>query len=75
VVHPVKRHRWRIRDPDGLERVLLSFPPRRHRALDNLIPPGILGYLVSGPMTESGGAWIASIVAEYLLFKGPILDT
>jgi hypothetical protein len=26
-------------------------------------------------MTESGGAWIASIVAEYLLFKGPILDT
>ena len=33
----------------------------------NLILPGIFPYLVTGMVTASGGAWNATIVAEYLL--------
>jgi NitT/TauT family transport system permease protein len=35
-----------------------------------LILPGIFPYLVTGLVTASGGAWNASIVAEYFHFKG-----
>jgi NitT/TauT family transport system permease protein len=35
-----------------------------------LILPGIFPYLVTGMVTASGGAWNASIVAEYFHFKG-----
>jgi NitT/TauT family transport system permease protein len=35
----------------------------------NLILPGIFPYLVTGLVTASGGAWNASIVAEYFRFK------
>jgi NitT/TauT family transport system permease protein len=34
-----------------------------------LIMPGIFPYLVTGLVTASGGAWNASIVAEYFRFK------
>lgn len=40
-----------------------------------LILPGIFPYLVTGLVTASGGAWNASIVAEYIHFKGGILKT
>ncbi len=40
-----------------------------------LILPGIFSYLVTGLMTASGGAWNASIVAEYFHFKGQICTT
>ena len=35
-----------------------------------LILPGIFPYFVTGMVTASGGAWNASIVAEYFNFKG-----
>lgn len=40
-----------------------------------LILPGIFPYLVTGLVTASGGAWNASIIAEYFHFKGQIFST
>ncbi|HXY02470.1 MAG TPA: ABC transporter permease subunit [Terriglobales bacterium] len=40
-----------------------------------LILPGIFPYLVTGLVTASGGAWNASIIAEYFHFKGQIYST
>src|SRR5450755_4331387 len=40
-----------------------------------LILPGIFPYLVTGLVTASGGAWNASIVAEYFHFKGHTYST
>jgi NitT/TauT family transport system permease protein len=39
-----------------------------------LILPGIFPYLVTGMVTAAGGAWNASIVAEYFHFKGRTLQ-
>jgi NitT/TauT family transport system permease protein len=40
-----------------------------------LILPGIFPYLITGLVTASGGAWNASIIAEYFNFKGHIYTT
>ena len=40
-----------------------------------LILPGIFPYLITGLVTASGGAWNASIVAEYFHFKGRTYTT
>jgi NitT/TauT family transport system permease protein len=40
-----------------------------------LILPGIFPYLVTGMVTASGGAWNASIIAEYFHFQGKIVST
>jgi NitT/TauT family transport system permease protein len=40
-----------------------------------VILPGIFPYLVTGLVTASGGAWNASIIAEYFQFKGNVLQT
>jgi NitT/TauT family transport system permease protein len=40
-----------------------------------LILPGIFPFLVTGMITASGGAWNASIVAEYFHFKGSTYST
>jgi NitT/TauT family transport system permease protein len=40
-----------------------------------VILPGIFPYLITGLVTASGGAWNASIVAEYFHFKGQVLQT
>lgn len=40
----------------------------------HLILPGIFPYLVTGMVTASGGAWNASIVAEYFHFQGRIVE-
>jgi len=39
----------------------------------HLILPGIFPYLVTGMVTASGGAWNASIIAEYFHFQGRIV--
>ena len=41
----------------------------------HLILPAIFPYLVTGMVTASGGAWNASIVAEYFHFQGRIVST
>jgi NitT/TauT family transport system permease protein len=40
-----------------------------------LILPSIFPYLITGAITASGGAWNASIVAEYVHFGGETLQT
>ncbi len=40
-----------------------------------VILPGIFPYLVTGLVTASGGAWNASIVAEYFHFKDRVMST
>jgi NitT/TauT family transport system permease protein len=40
-----------------------------------LILPGIFPYLVTGMVTASGGAWNASIVAEYFRFSDKLFTT
>ena len=40
-----------------------------------LILPALFPYLVTGMITASGGAWNASIVAEYVNFGGKIHST
>ena len=40
-----------------------------------LILPAIFPYLITGMVTASGGAWNASIVAEYFHFQGKIVST
>jgi NitT/TauT family transport system permease protein len=50
----------------------------RFRRLDRwrtVILPGIFPYLVTGLVTASGGAWNASIIAEYFQFKGQVMST
>jgi NitT/TauT family transport system permease protein len=37
--------------------------------------PGVFPYLVTGWVTAAGGAWNASIVSEYVTFKGKVLST
>jgi NitT/TauT family transport system permease protein len=40
-----------------------------------LLLPGIFPYLITGFVTASGGAWNASIVAEYFHFHGRTITT
>jgi NitT/TauT family transport system permease protein len=40
-----------------------------------LLLPGIFPFLITGLVTASGGAWNASIVAEYFRFKGQTFST
>ncbi len=40
-----------------------------------LFLPGIFPYLITGFITASGGAWNASIVAEYFHFQGKTMST
>lgn len=40
-----------------------------------LVLPGIFPYLVTGFLTAAGGAWNASIVAEYFSFRNQTLST
>jgi NitT/TauT family transport system permease protein len=50
----------------------------RFKRLDRwrtVILPGIFPYLLTGLVTASGGAWNASIIAEYFHFKGQVLST
>ncbi len=41
----------------------------------SLYLPAVFPYLVTGWVTAAGGAWNASIVAEYVTFKGEVLTT
>lgn len=40
-----------------------------------LFLPALFPYLITGAITASGGAWNASIVAEYVVFSGETLQT
>ena len=61
--------------PADLKEAASAFGFRRLDRWRFLILPGIFPYLVTGLVTASGGAWNASIIAEYFDFKGQILST
>jgi NitT/TauT family transport system permease protein len=56
--------------PTDLKEAANVFGIERWDRWRKLILPGIFPYLVTGLVTASGGAWNASIVAEYFHFKG-----
>jgi len=60
--------------PTDLKEAAEVFRFRRLDRWRNLILPGIFPYLVTGMVTASGGAWNASIVAEYFHFQGKIVE-
>jgi NitT/TauT family transport system permease protein len=61
--------------PTDLKECCSVFRVRGFERWKKLILPGIFPYLVTGMVTASGGAWNASIVAEYFHFKGQIYTT
>jgi NitT/TauT family transport system permease protein len=61
--------------PTELREAASVFRFRSLQQWTTLILPGIFPYLVTGLITASGGAWNASIVAEYFHFQGNTLMT
>ncbi|MFN7995614.1 MAG: ABC transporter permease subunit [Bryobacteraceae bacterium] len=61
--------------PSDLREVADVFRFNEWERWRTVILPGIFPYLVTGMVTASGGAWNASIVAEYFHFKGQTLAT
>ena len=61
--------------PTDLKEAASVFGIRGWERWRKLILPGIFPFLVTGMITASGGAWNASIVAEYFHFKGQIYST
>jgi NitT/TauT family transport system permease protein len=61
--------------PTDLKEVATLYRFSRIDRWKKLILPGIFPYLITGMVTASGGAWNASIFAEYFLFKGRTLTT
>ena len=59
--------------PTDLKEAAEVFHFTRMERWRRLILPGIFPYLVTGLLTASGGAWNASIIAEYFHFRGRIL--
>jgi NitT/TauT family transport system permease protein len=60
--------------PTDLKEATSVFRFKRWERWRRLILPAIFPYLVTGLVTASGGAWNASIVAEYFHFNGQTLS-
>ncbi len=61
--------------PSDLKEVSGLFRFNSLQRWTTLILPGIFPYLITGLVTASGGAWNASIVAEYFHLHGQTLST
>ena len=61
--------------PTDLKEVATLFRFSKVERWKKLILPGIFPYLVTGMVTASGGAWNASILAEYYTLGGRTLTT
>jgi NitT/TauT family transport system permease protein len=61
--------------PSDLKEVATLFHFSRWQRWKVVILPGIFPYLVTGLVTASGGAWNASIIAEYFHLKDRTLQT
>ena len=61
--------------PTDLKEATEVFRFTRRERWRRLILPGIFPYLVTGLVTAAGGAWNASIVAEYFHLKGQTIST
>ena len=60
--------------PTDLQEAARSYRLKGWRRFRALLLPGVFPYLVTGWVTAAGGAWNASIVAEYVTFKGQTLQ-
>lgn len=56
--------------PSDLKEVCQVFHMSRVQRWRKLLLPAIFPYLITGFVTASGGAWNASIIAEYFRFRG-----
>jgi NitT/TauT family transport system permease protein len=61
--------------PQDLDYTTLLLQLKRCERWRTLILPALFPYLVTGMITASGGAWNASIVAEYVTFGGQTRST
>ncbi len=61
--------------PNDLKEVATLFRFSRWERWKTVILPGIFPFLITGMVTASGGAWNASIFAEYFPVDGKILTT
>jgi NitT/TauT family transport system permease protein len=61
--------------PTELKEVCSLYRFSRIERWRKLILPAIFPYLITGLVTASGGAWNASIIAEYFHLKGKIFST
>ena len=61
--------------PEDLKEVCDTYRLDKAARWQTLLLPGIFPYLITGLVTASGGAWNASIVAEYFHFRGETIST
>jgi NitT/TauT family transport system permease protein len=61
--------------PSDLREVASLYHFTKWQRWIKLILPGIFPYLITGMVTASGGAWNASVMAEYSHVKGQTLST
>ncbi|MGH9600508.1 MAG: ABC transporter permease [Terracidiphilus sp.] len=61
--------------PSDLREVSSIFHFTRWQRWTKLILPGVFPYLITGMVTASGGAWNASVFAEFTHLKGQTLQT
>src|SRR5581483_12104138 len=61
--------------PSDLREVAALYKFTRWQRWTRLILPGIFPYLITGVVTASGGAWNASVFAEYSHLKDRTLET
>jgi NitT/TauT family transport system permease protein len=61
--------------PSDLREVAAVYRFTRWQRWTRVILPGIFPYLITGMLTASGGAWNASVMAEYSHVKGRTLET
>jgi len=61
--------------PTDLKEVSQIFRMGRLERWRTLFLPAVFPYLITGFVTASGGAWNASIVAEYFRFQGKTIST
>lgn len=61
--------------PTDLKEVCDVFDLSRLERWQKFILPGIFPFMITGFITASGGAWNASIVAEYFHFRGQTFST
>jgi NitT/TauT family transport system permease protein len=60
--------------PADLREAARSYRISGWRRFRVLYLPAVFSYLVTGWITAAGGAWNASIVAEYVTFKGDVVQ-
>ena len=61
--------------PSDMREVATLFKFTKAQRWKTVILPGIFPFLITGLVTASGGAWNASIIAEYFHLKGQTMQT